>query len=68
LIVPGKVTENDKKHIQLHRIREITINGIRQEAIEIALNCWQQRAEAYEKGWANIHIMSETLFLKRISR
>jgi hypothetical protein len=52
LIAPGKVTDNEKKHDQLHRLREIRIDGIRQEAIDRALNYWQHRAETYKKGIA----------------
>jgi hypothetical protein len=50
LIAPGKVSENEKKHDQLHRLREIRMHGIRPEAIARALTYWQQRVEAYEKA------------------
>ncbi|KAF8509643.1 hypothetical protein BDD12DRAFT_905537 [Trichophaea hybrida] len=52
LIAPGNVTDNEKKHDQLHHLREIRIDGIRQQAIDRALNYWQQRTEAYEKAIA----------------
>jgi hypothetical protein len=36
---------------------EIRIHSIRQEAIDRALNYWQQRTEAYEKGIAKTSLI-----------